>query len=134
MARRRIHGRKKRSPVKFWEGVAATQRFGENQTNYNPGQQALDMKLQMQDSMDAERYRRQAEYDMKRQRDTQTQQMQKLQQAQQKMMQSQQQQSSGAGGDGNHTHRGAGLGGIINSVGRGKGGQSQSPFYHKKKY
>ena len=44
---------------------------GENQTNYDPEQQELNMKLQMQDAMDAERMRRQQISEIKAQRDKQ---------------------------------------------------------------
>ena len=138
MPKRRIYARRRKrrgSPVKFFSTVAAVKGFGEQQTNYDPEQQELAMKLQMQDSMDAQRMQRQQMTDMKRQRDAQMRQMQRAQQSMMQAQQAQSQQSRG-GGDGAHTHapRDVGLGGIISSVGRGKGGQTQSPLYHKKKY
>ena len=138
MPKRRIYAKRKKrrgSPAKFFDAITAVKGFGEQQTNYDPEQQELNMKLQMQDRMDAQRMQRQQMSEMKRQRDAQMQQMRK---AQKSMMQAQSQQSqqSRGGGEGAHTHpqRDSGLGGIISSFGRGKGGQTQSPMYHKKKY
>ena len=132
MPKRRIYARRRKrrgSPAKLRYA------FGEQQTNYDPEQQELAIKLQMQDSMDAQRMQRQQMAEMKAQRDKQMRQMQQAQQSMMKAQQAQRQQS-GSGGDGAHTHapRDVGLGGIVSSIGRGKGGQTQSPLYHKKKY
>ena len=126
MPKRRIYARRRKrrgSPAKLRFA------FGEQQTNYDPEQQELNMKLQMQDAMDAQRMQRQQMAEMKAQRDKQIQQMQQA-------MQQNQQRYKAGGGDGAHTHapRDVNLGGIVSSIGRGKGGQTQSPLYRKKKY
>ena len=138
MARKRIHGRKKRSPVKSsmyippggsavdpmtgetisrpmeqptmgGNGFGSANPQGENQTNYQPSQ-AQQMRTQQATRL-------------------------KLAQFEQQQMYQQQQQMQNphqGGKDGAHSHshreRTSGLGGIIKSVGRGKGGQSPSPY------
>ena len=128
MSRKRIHGRKKRSPIRtsmyIPPGSSATdpmpgetisrpanavavKPIGEQQNNYDPDQQQALFK---QRQREAEKRQQQIMHAYNAGR--------------------------GKGGDGAHTHRerDSGLGGIIQSVGRGKGGQTQSPLYHKKKY
>ena len=122
MARKRIHGRKKRAPLKtVYTGPAFDmsnaqvqnpigQIGGEDYTNYSPEQ--------MQQRMDEGR--RQHEMAMREQQ-------QRLQQ--QRQIQNPQQ----GGKDGAHSHRErtSGLGGMIRSVAthaRRKGGQSPSPY------
>ena len=119
MARKRIHGRKKRSPARFGiEGAIAAQSNnqnpigqigGQDYTNYSPDQ------MQQMQTQGAERMKR-AQFE------------------QQRMSQqhAQMQNPNQGGKDGAHSHshreRNSGLGGIIKSVGRGKGGQTQSPY------
>ena len=120
MARKRIHGRKKRSPARFGiEGAIAAQSNnqnpigqigGQDYTNYSPDQ------MQQMQTQGAE-------------------QMKRAQFEQQRMSQQQQQmQMPHQGGkDGTHSHRErtSGLGGMIRSAAthaRRKGGQSPSPY------
>ena len=130
MARKRIHGRKKRSPARFGmeaaimaanamksnnqpgtppsEFYGSQMNTGENYTNYSPEQQ--------QQSIDEGR-RQQAQFEQQRM----YQQQQRLQNPRQ------------GGKDGAHSHRErtSGLGGMIRSAAthaRRKGGQSPSPY------
>lgn len=119
MARKRIHGRKKRAPLKtVYTGPAFDmsnaqvqnpigQIGGEDYTNYSPEQ------MQQMQTQGAERMKR-AQFEQQR-----------MSQQQQQMQMPHQ-----GGKDGTHSHkeRTSGLGGIIRSVGRGKGGQTQSPY------
>tara|TARA_R100000951_G_scaffold9262_1_gene8248 strand:- start:249 stop:659 length:411 start_codon:yes stop_codon:yes gene_type:complete len=127
MARKRIHGRKKRAPLKtVYTGPAFDmsnaqvqnpigQIGGEDYTNYSPEQ------VQQQRMLGAEQMKR-AQFEQQRM----------LQQQRVSQQQQQMQMPNQGGKDGAHSHshreRTSGLGGIIRSVGRGKGGQSPSPY------
>tara|TARA_R100000008_G_scaffold77604_2_gene58124 strand:+ start:205 stop:576 length:372 start_codon:yes stop_codon:yes gene_type:complete len=120
--RKRIHGkRRRRSPIKFTMAP-----IGEEQSNYDPQQQDIQMKLRMQEEMErSDRERKSAQESIRRQQQQQRQTMNQLQQMQQ--------QRGEGGGDGAHTHEASdfNLGGLIQST--GKGAQSPSPFYHRRK-
>ena len=120
MPRRRIHGRKKRSPARFSYMSAP---MGEEQTNYSPEEQEINARLEQQDEMER------AEKERKQQKQLQDQQQRAVQQFQNA-------RTAQDDPDGAHTHRRreSGLGGLIQLAGRGKQSQTQSPFYHKKKY